>query len=148
MQKNKLIAIISLLFLSCNSSNVTVHKRIEIRQMKESFIYDFKTKYFEGMLLHAFNKSPAIKEILGQDHSGYGDPIMSQENMHLIDSLTKLDNQKMVSDSAWSIEHMHEGVGGKRVLDYVLAKYQSKWLDSIAKARCRLFIKDWKSADR
>jgi hypothetical protein len=53
----------------------------------------------------------------------------------LIDSLTKVDNAKLATDSANSIGRVAEGAEGKHVLEFVIEKIESKWLDSLANNR-------------
>jgi hypothetical protein len=62
-----------------------------------------------------------------------------------IDRLVEIDNQKMIQDSIARIGRGSEGAQGKRIFDYALLKYQSKWLDSIAKYRSNPFVKNLRS---
>jgi hypothetical protein len=124
-----------LIFTSCHST----HKAVVRKQMKESYIYDFKMTFYKRVLLHGFNQSQEIKTVISTDRSGYGEPILLPTDILLIDSLSIVANQKMIQDSAKSIGKMAEGAQGKRVFDYLLTAYHSKWLDSIAKSRYKYF---------
>jgi hypothetical protein len=112
--------------------------------MKESFIYDFKITYFRKLLLAGYNNSDDARSLIRKDQSGFGEIILSMDDYSLLDSIVKLDNDFMVKDSA-SGSSRAEGTQGKRVLGYALTKYESKWLDSLAKARARIFMKNFKA---
>ena len=60
---------------------------------------------------------------------------MTIDDYRLIDSLTKVDNNKLTMDSTNSIGRVAEGAEGKHILGYVIGKIQSKWLDSLANKR-------------
>jgi hypothetical protein len=87
------------------------------------------------MLIKGYNNSKAIQEIIKLDHSGFTEPILTLDDYKLIDSLTIVDNQKMQLDSANSIGQVAEGAEGKHLLGIILAKINSKWLDSTATKR-------------
>jgi len=125
-----------LLAAACKAPQVS---ETDQNQIEESYVYDFKINYFRKLLREGFNNSDAIRNVLASDHSGYGEPILSEDDQKLIDSLVKIDNKNMVSDSLKRIGTVAEGAQGKHVLDYSLFKYQSKWLDSIAKARFQMY---------
>ncbi len=134
--KTILICLFSaLLIISCHSA----HKVLAKKQMKESYVYAFKMAFCKQVLLFGFNKSEEIKTILIKDRSGYGEPILLATDIQLIDSLTNAANNKMVQDSTRSIGKVAEGAEGKRVFDYLFTTFHSKWLDSIADARLKLY---------
>ena len=81
-----------------------------------------------------------MKNILVIDRSGYGEPILSIQDIQFIDSLANIDNNTMVQDSLNRIGRVAEGAQGKPVFAYAMYKYQSKWLDSLAKARYKIYL--------
>ena len=114
--------------------------------MKESFIYDFKITYFKKLLLVGYNKTDAIKSVVSEDQSGFSENILSMDDYNLLDSIVKVDNDVMLKDSIVG-NRRAEGTQGKRVLGYALNKYESKWLDSLANVRSRIFMKVFKTYD-
>ena len=64
------------------------------------------------------------------------EPILTDEDYRIIDSLTALDNQHLIIDSIEG-HRRAEGAKGKRPLGYVMNKLTSKWLDSLAKQRLK-----------
>ena len=102
---------------------------------KSIYIDQFKLKYFTQMLINGYNNSQAIQEIISIDHSGFTEPILTEDDYNFIDSITRIDNQKMQSDSANSIGRVAEGAKGKHILGFVLGRISSKWLDSLANKR-------------
>lgn len=143
MKRLILICVASSLLITCSVRNTS-----HTRQMRSIYLDDFKIIYFKQLLLEVNNHSQAIKEVLEFDNSGYGEVLLSTEDFHLIDSLVKLDNQKMVKDSIDKIGTVSEGSQGKDVFDFAINKHQSKWLDSIAKARYKLYEKSEKDFKR
>lgn len=111
------------------------------KQMKESYIYSFKMTYFKKLLIAGFNNSGSIRNIVTSDRSGYGEIILSPADFRFIDSIVVIDNAKMVKDSSVSVGKVAEGAQGKRVFDYAISQFQSKWLESIAKERSRQYMK-------
>lgn len=106
-------------------------------QYKEIYVNQFKLTYFKSLLMKSYNNSNAIREIIETDHSGFTEPVLSESDFNLIDSLTTLDNYFLVADSIAG-RHRGEGSQGKRPLGFVMEKLSSKWLDSIAKRRLKL----------
>jgi hypothetical protein len=134
--KTKLISILTCLIVtSCHST----HEAVSRKQMKEAYVYSFKMTFYKRVLLYGFNQSQEIKTVISKDRSGYGEPILLPSDILLIDSLSIVANQQMTQDSTKSIGKIAEGAQGKRVFDYVLTAYHSKWLDSIAKSRYKFF---------
>ncbi len=113
--------------VSISSSQTAMYKSIYIDQ--------FKLTYFKQMLINGYNNSQAIQEIISLDHSGFTEPILTEDDCNFIDSITRIDNQKMQSDSANSIGRVAEGAEGKHILGFVLSRISSKWLDSLANMR-------------
>ncbi|HEX2682718.1 MAG TPA: hypothetical protein VHL77_02225 [Ferruginibacter sp.] len=109
--------------------------------MKESFIYDFKITYFKKLLLAGYNNSAAVNSLIKSDHSGFAEIILSPGDYHLLDSIVHRDNVLMVKDSIDGYNRA-EGAQGKRILKYALDKYQSSWLDSLAKDRAKIFMRN------
>ena len=60
------------------------------------------------------------------------EPILTDEDYRIIDSLTALDNQHLIIDSIEG-HRRAEGAKGKRPLGYVMNMLTSKWLDRLAK---------------
>jgi hypothetical protein len=89
------------------------------------------------LLLKSYNNSYAVREIIATDHSGFTEPILSEEDYKLIDSLTTVDNQRLILDSTEG-HRRAEGSNGKRPLGYIMEKLNSKWLDSLAKQRLKV----------
>jgi len=110
--------------------------------MEETYVFTFKITYFRQLLTEAFGNSDAIREALATDHSGFGEPILSIQDLALIDSFTKVDNQVIVLDSVDRVGRVGEGAQGKQILSFALFRYQSKWLDSLAKVRYKRY---WRS---
>lgn len=107
----------------------------EHKQFKEVYISQFKLTYFQKVLAAGFNNSEAVKDLIRFDRSGFTEPILSEYDYRLIDSLVYLDNQYLVQDSTASIGTVAEGAQGKHVLGYILHRLESKWLDSVATRR-------------
>ena len=107
----------------------------ERKQFKEVYTSEFKLTYFRKLLLAGFNNSESVKDLVRSDRSGFTEPVLSEYDHRLIDSLVYLDNQYMAHDSASSIGTVAEGGEGKHVLGYILNRLESKWLDSLATRR-------------
>lgn len=136
MKKNIYILISYVLLTSCK---IQYGSKQYYHQMRESYLYAFKMNYFQRLLLEGFNRSDEIKNILILDRSGYGEPILSNQDIKITDSLVKIDNEIMVQDSLNSIGRVGEGAQGKHVFAYALYRYQGKWLDSLAKERYKIY---------
>jgi hypothetical protein len=106
-------------------------------QYKVIYINQFKLTYLRKFILKGYNNSTAVREIINADHSGFTEPILTDEDYLLIDSLTTIDNQYLVADST-NGRRRAEGAQGKRPLGYLLQKLESKWLDSLANRRLKL----------
>ena len=129
-----LLLLIALTCIQCQSSK---RSRFLRREYKAIYIDQFKLTYIRKMLLKGYNNSIAIQEIIKSDHSGFTEPIITVEDIKLIDSLTTIDNQKMIADSSWGSKRA-EGSQGKRPLGFIYSRLESKWLDSLAKSSYKL----------
>lgn len=136
MKRLMIMVVTAILYVSCNPAQ---YSRSEKRQMKETYVYSFKATYFRKMLLAGFWNSPEIQTILKEDHSYYGETILSMQDFQFIDSIVAVDKARMIADSAASIGRVAEGAAGKRVFDCVLTRYQSKWLNDVAVKRSRSY---------
>ncbi|WEK17794.1 MAG: hypothetical protein P0Y49_13400 [Candidatus Pedobacter colombiensis] len=105
-------------------------KRTKIDEKELIFKAYFKQAVFEKCLYYGFNGSRTFKELMKQNKGGGGEFIMYSD--HIIDSIAKSTNVKMVSDSIASIGKVAEGSEGKHIISTCLALYTSKMLDSIA----------------
>lgn len=123
-----------MLLVQCRT---TQQVKSERRQFKEVYINQFKLTYFRKILIAGFNHSETVKTLIRFDRSGFTEPILSEHDYKLIDSLVYLDNQYMMADSSRSIGRVAEGGEGKHVLGYILDRLESKWLDSLANSRFR-----------
>ncbi len=135
MKKITLKLICIILLAGCKPSYQATYKM----QMKDAFINAFKLTYFTKVFYEGFNRPTEIKEKFATDGSGYGEPLLSMEDYALIDSFVASDNKQMYKDSINRIGTVSEGSQGKHVLSYALSKYQSKWLDSLARARYKIY---------
>lgn len=126
-----LLAFIILVCAQCQSSKRSGFLR---KEYKSIYIDQFKLTYFRKILIKGYNNSKAIQEIIKLDHSGFAEPILTADDYKLIDSLTTIDNQIMIIDSADG-KRRAEGAQGKRPLGFIFDKLDSKWLDSLANKR-------------
>lgn len=134
--------------LQCRTANTT---RREIRMYKKVYIDQFKFVYLRQALLAGYNNSAAISEVLSQDHGGFTERILTIADDHLIDSLASALNEELIADSLAGKNMRAEGADGKRPLYFILDRYQSKWLDSLAKKRykqsgLKQTVKEWNQA--
>src|SRR5215211_1718705 len=88
-----LFFIVSLAAIKCTSSrNSTSNKNL----YKDLYVDQFKLTYFRQLLRNSYNNSTAIEEVIQSDHSGFTEPILlTAEDYKFIDSLTKIDNERM-----------------------------------------------------
>ena len=120
--------------ISCENSRRTQSLKA---QYKDIYINQFKLTYFRQLLIKSYDNSTAVREIINADHSGFTEPILSEEDFKLIDSLTTVDNQRLIADSAEG-HRRAEGSNGKRPLGCIMDKLNNKWLDSLAKRRLKV----------
>lgn len=139
MKKSLKCLLMCLVLIGCKPYEQSVKYK---KQMEETYVFTFKITYFRQLLTEAFGNSDAIREALATDHSGFGEPILSIQDLALIDSFTKVDNQVIVLDSVDRVGRVGEGAQGKQILSFALFRYQSKWLDSLAKVRYKRY---WRS---
>lgn len=130
----KLTVLLTFIILVCTQCESTKRARFLRKEYKSIYIDQFKLTYFRQILSKGYNNSEAIQEIIRTDHSGFTEPILTEDDYKLIDSLTKVDNQQMVIDST-NGNRRAEGAQGKRPLGFIFVKLTSKWLDSVANKR-------------
>ncbi|WP_139255198.1 hypothetical protein [Hymenobacter psychrophilus] len=104
---------------------------------KAIYIDQFKLTYLRQILKKSYNNSKAIQEILSSDHSGFTEPVLTESDYELIDSLSTAHNAFMKVDSTQGYRRA-EGAQGKRPLGFILDKVDSQWLDSLARQRLKL----------
>jgi hypothetical protein len=119
---------------SCEGSRRTSSLKA---QYKDTYLNQFKLSYFRQLLAKSYNNSNNVREIINADHSGFTEPILTEDDYKLIDSLTTIDNQHLIADSIEG-RRRAEGAQGKRPLGNIMDKLTSKWLDSLAKQRLKL----------
>ena len=136
-------AFLLLLFANCRTTkNVKYEERL-----KKAEVYNYKLTYFRKLLLEGFNHSDAVKNILNNDASkGIADPGLSTYDNEFLDSCVKADNLQIIKDSVrrdllFKQGKIAEGNQGKYVFSYALERFNSKWLDSLAIARYRIYKK-------
>ena len=120
--------------VSCESTRRTQSLKA---QYKDIYLDQFKLTYFKKLLIKSYNNSNAVREIINADHSGFTEPILTEDDYKLIDSLTTLDNQLLLADSTEG-HRRAEGAQGKRPLGYIMGKLKSKSLDSLARQRLKV----------
>lgn len=125
------VLLVLLIGLQCKSTHNSTSQKA---MYKSIYIDQFKLTYFRQVLIKGYNNSKAIQEIISADHSGFTEPILIEGDYKLIDSLTTADNEKMKIDSTEG-NRRAEGAQGKRPLEFILNRLNSKWLDSIANKR-------------
>jgi hypothetical protein len=131
------ITILTFLFGCKQNTN----KSESYTSIKTLYTKEFKLVYFEELLKKGFNSDKGYLQATSIDRSNFAEPMVSPDDLKLIDSITFQDNQKMVLDSIQSILTRAEGAVGKQVFTYALDRYQSRWLDSIANSRFIIFSK-------
>lgn len=117
--------------LQCKSSRKTTSQKTIYKTI---YVEQFKLDYLRQFLKKGYNNSTAIQEIIHTDHSGFTEPILTEQDYNFIDSLTTVENEIMKIDSA-NGNRRAEGAQGKRPLGLVLDRLNSKWLDSLANER-------------
>lgn len=128
---HSILLTIIFLSISCGSSRQTQSHKA---QYKDIYVDQFKLTYFRQLLSKSYNNSSAVREIIRSDYSGFTEPILTEDDYKLIDSLTTIDNNYLVADSTES-HRRAEGAQGKRPLGYIINKLTGKWLDSLARNR-------------
>jgi hypothetical protein len=126
------VLLLIFLFVQCKTMKENRH---DIKDFKTTYLYQFKLTYTRKLLQTGFNYSASINKILETDPQGFTERILSDADYHLIDSLVYMDNQIMKTDSTNRIGMVAEGAEGKHVIFYLINKYESKWIDSVAKVR-------------
>ncbi len=130
-----LLFFILLTGLKCTSINAVSKKE---KEFKAIYMNQIKLTYFRQILKKGYNYSSAVQEILNTDHSGFAEPVLTEDDYISIDSLTTLDNEKMKTDSIEGV-YRAEGSQGKRQLGYIINKLNSGFLDSFARKRYKSY---------
>lgn len=78
--------------LQCKSTHELTSQRAMYQAL---YIDQFKLTYFRQIFTKSYNNSKAIQEIISSDHSGFAEPILTEGDYKLIDSLTTADNDKI-----------------------------------------------------
>ena len=112
-------------------------EKSEKTQYEEIYLNQFKLTYFKELLRKSYNNSNAVQDIIINDHSGFTEPILTKKDFDLIDSLTTLENKRIIIDSSKS-HFRAEGAHGKRPLGFIMDRLTSVWLDSLAKSRMKI----------
>jgi hypothetical protein len=138
MRQSKNVICITLFSIFITTSCVNTRNTTSIEsQYRDIYLQQFKLTYFRQLLTKSYNNSPAIREIIAGDHSGFTEQILTKADYNLIDSLTSIDNKRLIADSSEGSRRA-EGANGKRPLGYIMEKLESKWLDSLAKSRLEI----------
>ena len=132
-----LMFMLMLLFVHCRT---TQSKASLAEEYKQIYIRQFRVVYFRKILQEGFNQSTAFNEVINSDRSLFTEPILTMEDLKLIDSIVNIDNAKMRTDSIERIGKVAEGAEGKQVLGFIMDRLRSNYLDSIAKTRYKKSI--------
>lgn len=136
MKNLLLVTVIGCLISSCKPGQFS---HLERKQMKETYVHSFKMIYFKKMLLAGFRNSNEIRSILNEDHSNFSEIVLTMDDYAFIDSIVAIDREKMITDSTYSIGRRAEGAFGKRVFTVALNRYESKWLNDVARQRSKSY---------
>lgn len=137
MKKLLFVAVIISLISSCKPPGQ--FSRSERKEMKEVYVQSFKMTYLKKMLLSGFRNSKEIKTVLNEDHSSFSEIVLTMDDYVFIDSIVAIDTETVIADSTYSIGLRAEGAAGKRVFAFALNRYQSKWLNDVAKRRAKSY---------
>ncbi|OYY99394.1 MAG: hypothetical protein B7Y37_14235 [Sphingobacteriia bacterium 28-36-52] len=138
LNKNQILSsIIFLMILFASSCDSTRRITSPKKQLEEIYLDQFKLTYLRQLLRKSYNNSNAVQEIIVTDNSGFTEPFLTANDLHIIDSLTTIDNEYLKVDSTQGIRRA-EGANGKRPLGFIMKKLTSKWLDSLAKRRLKI----------
>ena len=133
------ISALVLLNIQCvTSAQVSDENHGQKNQYKEIYVNQFKLVYFKELLRKGFNNTDAVNNLLSSDHSGFTEPILTDDDFRVIDSLVEKDNLMMVKDSINRAGRVAEGAEGKHVLQVILDRIQNNSLDVLAKKRYRI----------
>lgn len=137
MKNFVLVTVIVCFISSCKSPGQFSHS--ERKQMKEIYVHSFKMIYLKKMLLAGFRNGNEIRSVLNEDHSNFSEIILTMGDYMFIDSIVAIDQAKIIADSTYSIGNKAEGAVGKRVFNFALNRYESKWLKDVAKKRSKSY---------
>jgi hypothetical protein len=118
------------LVFSCKTTRVPSEKA----QWKSIYVDQFKLTYIRKVLLKSYNNSKAINEIIGLDHSGFTEPVLTTEDYKFVDSLVEAESEKMKVDSIDG-DRRAEGAQGKRPFKFILKTLKDRSLEKLAKRR-------------
>ena len=124
---------LALLMASCKTPRVSQKKAM----WKSIYVDQFKLTYLRAILSKGYNNSNAIQEIISLDNSGFTEPVLTDDDRKLIDSLTKAENEKMKADSTDG-DRRAEGAQGKRPLQFIINTFDERSLEKLAKKRFKL----------
>lgn len=124
---------VAILISSCRTTGIPSEKS----QWKSIYIEQFKLTYLRSVLAKSYNRSQAIQEIISLDHSGFTEPVLTDNDYKLIDSLTTADNETMKVDSTEG-NMRAEGAEGKRPLQFIMKTFNDKSLEKLAKKRFKM----------
>jgi len=130
-----IFSLLTVAVLLCLGCKISKSSKSYKHSFKDVYVKQFKLTYLQRLLIKSYNNSNDIQNILRFDKSGFTEPLLTMYDVKLIDSLTKIDNLKLATDSAKSIGMVAEGAEGKHVLEFVIEKIESRWLDSLANNR-------------
>ena len=128
--------------LACHASHV---KLPQAKVYKKVYTDEFKLTYFRKLLAAGFNQSPAIRDVISSDRSGFTEPVLSQGDIQVIDSLITADSLYMNADSVSRIGYVAEGSAGKHIFGFIINKLTNRFIDSVANKRYKIsgFGKKW-----
>ena len=129
-----ILFVISIISASCYG---TTSPTSDSDENDDIYLNQFKLTYFRQLLTKSYNNSTSVQEIISGDHSGFTEPLLTEDDYKLIDSLTAIDNQHLILDSTQGRQRA-EGAQGKRPLGYIMEKLTGKWLDSLAQQRLKV----------
>ncbi len=124
---------LALLISSCKTAGIPDKKS----QWKPIYIEQFKLTYLRSILAKSYNKSQAIQEVISLDNSGFTEPVLTDNDHKLIDSLTTADNETMKVDSTEG-DRRAEGAQGKRPLQFIMKTFNERSLEKLAKKRFKM----------
>ena len=124
---------LALIISSCRTPGIADKKS----QWKSIYIEQFKLTYLRSILAKSYNRSQAIQEIISLDNSGFTEPVLTENDYKLIDSLTTADNETMKIDSTEG-NRRAEGAQGKRPLQFIMKTFNDKSLEELAKKRLKM----------
>ena len=136
MYKNHLLVlliVIMTLIPACRNKYGVVSNGRYSKAYKGAFIHEFKTLTFCRCVENGNSK---IDRLSDEDASCRVPDYMIMQ-MDVIDSIARIEVNKVKLDSVNRAGQVAEGMDGKRIIDHCLELYQSKHLEKYAIARFR-----------